>query len=215
MKLNESSHKAEKATSRISRNALTQAIRKVSSMDLKQKEQLADEVFRDQPNMLAASLVLKQFGVSLAKMDFVIDILLICFQAMKESGLVWPVISEDEQERQMRRYVATVKFNEDLSASLKNESLRQYIDNHPEKALLAYVQTETASWLTRVVPEESDTYVMIAAATFVNCIAHVPLPQSQSMPNHKRTGKEESNRVDPGLARKDQSRPCYRGPRLD
>ena len=177
------------ATSRISMGALAQAIRKVRAMDLKQKEQLADEVFRDQRNMLAATLVLKQFGVSLAKMDFVIDMLFICFQAMKESGLVWPMISEDLQERQMQRLVATVKFSEDLNASLKDESMRQYIDDHPEKVLLAYVQTETAGWLTGVVPEESDKYVMLATATFVNCIAHVPMPAARSMPSRKKPRK--------------------------
>jgi hypothetical protein len=30
-------------------------------------------------------------------MDFLIEILLICFQAMNESGLTWPLIAEDEQ----------------------------------------------------------------------------------------------------------------------
>jgi len=161
--------------SRISQAAVAKAVCKVRAMDIKQKERLADEVFLEQPNMLAAVLVLTRFGVSMAKLDFVIDLLLICFQSMKESGLAWPVISEEEQERQMQRYVATVKFSEDLSPALKDQTVRQYIDNHPEKALLAYVQTEVMQWMTRVVAEESDKFAMIAAITLVNCIAYVPI----------------------------------------
>jgi hypothetical protein len=54
--------------------------------------------------------------------------------------------------------------------------MRQYIENHPEQNLLAYVTSETTNWLKRITPEETDTYVMLAAVNFVNCIAFVPLP---------------------------------------
>ena len=95
--------------SRISRNALAQAIATVRAMDMKQKEQLADELFRAQPHLLGSFLVQKQLGVSLEKMDFLIDLLLICFQAMKESGFTWPLITEDELDRQMQGSLAPGK----------------------------------------------------------------------------------------------------------
>jgi hypothetical protein len=41
----------------------------------------ADSVFASFP-------VQQQLGVSLAKMDFLLEILLICFQATKKSGLI-------------------------------------------------------------------------------------------------------------------------------
>ena len=82
-------------------------------MDETQKEQLADQLFRAQPHVVASLLVQKQLGVSLEKMDFLVNILLICFQAMKESGMTWPLITEEEQERQMGRFVATVHFGDD------------------------------------------------------------------------------------------------------
>jgi hypothetical protein len=44
-----------------------------------------------QPHVVASLFVQKQPSVSLEKM------LLVCFQAMKESGLTWPLIAEDEQ----------------------------------------------------------------------------------------------------------------------
>ena len=174
--------------SRISLKALAQAITKIRVMDIQQKEQLADEIFCVQPHLLASVLVQKQMDVSLEKMDFLFDLLFICFQAMKESGLTWPLITEDEQDRQLGRYVGSVKFGEDLGDSLRDQAMRQYIENHPEKELLAYVEVETANWLKRIVPEETDKYVMLAAANLVNCIAFVPLNAPKSGPCPRQTG---------------------------
>jgi hypothetical protein len=162
--------------SRISPNALVSAVVRVRAMDLTQKEQLVGELFHAQPHVFASILVQQQLGVSPAKVDFLLAILLVCFQAMKESRLIWPLITEDEQERQMGRLAATVRFGDNLSGSLRDRALQQYIQTHPEVNLLAFGQVETANWLQRVVPEESDKFVVLAALNFVNCIAFVPLP---------------------------------------
>ena len=156
---------------------------------MKKKEGLADEVFRAQPNMLGSFLVQKQFGVSIEKMDFLLDLLLICFQAMKESALAWPLITEDEIDRQMQRYIAIVKFAEGLGTGLRDQSMRQYVDSHPEKELLAWVQHETANWLKRIVSEETDKYVMMAAANFVNCIAFVTMETQKSAPSRRQVSQ--------------------------
>ena len=161
--------------SRISRNTLVQAISAVKAMDLKQKEQLADEIFRAQPNLLGTVLVLRQLGVSLPKIEFAIDMLFVCFEAMKKSGLTWPLITEADLDRQLRRYTAIIQFSSDLSDGLQQRSSQQYVEDHPEKELLAYVQTETAKWLANIVPEETDKHVMLAAWNLVNCIAFVDL----------------------------------------
>lgn len=87
-----------------------QRCRQGSGDGLTQKEQLADELARAQPHLFASFLVQHRLGVCLAKMDFLLDILLIGFQAMKESGQTWPLITEDEQDRQMARLVTTVRF---------------------------------------------------------------------------------------------------------
>jgi hypothetical protein len=163
-------------TSRISRNALATAVRKVQAMDFAQQERLVDELFHAQPHVLASFLVQQKLGVSAQKMDFLIRIMLICFQAMKESGLTWPRITEDEQERQMNRLSGSIAFGGDLPADLRDQALRQYLTGHPEKDLLAFVNYETADWLQRVEPEESDKFVLMAALNFVDCIAYVPLP---------------------------------------
>lgn len=162
--------------SRISRPVLANAVRKVRAMDLAQQERLADELFQAQPHVLASFLVQQKLRVSAPKMNFLIEIMLICFQAMKESRLVWPRISEDEQERQMKRLSGSIVFGEGLPADLRDRALRQYIDGHPEKDLLAFVHNEMVHWLQHVDPEESDKFVLMAALNFVNCIAFVSLP---------------------------------------
>ena len=114
--------------SRISLIALAQAITKVRVMDIRQKEQLADEIFRVRPHLLASVVVQKRMGVSLEKMGVLFDLLFICFQAMKESGLTWPLIKEGEQDRQLGHYVGSVKFGEDLGTGLRDQAMRQYIE---------------------------------------------------------------------------------------
>lgn len=161
--------------SRISRHVLAIALARVRAMDLTQKEQLGDELFRAQPHVFASFLVQQKLGVSPAKMDFLLEIVLTCFQAMKESGLSWPLITEDEQDRQMRRLAATVKFSDDLRRDLRDRALQQFIDTHPERNLLTFVQRQSAMWLKRVEPEESDKFVVMAALNLVSCIASVPL----------------------------------------
>lgn len=161
---------------RIPIQVLAAAINKVRGMTLQQKERLGDEIHRVQPHMLGAVLVMHRMGVSYEKMEFLVDILWICYQAMKESGLVWPQITVEDFDRQTTIYVATVKFGEDLSASLHDRLMQQYIDGYPEPYLLAFVHSETAAWMQRITPEESDKHIMLAAVLLANCIAYVPLP---------------------------------------
>jgi hypothetical protein len=162
--------------SRISLVAVAQAMKSVKAMNLAQKEKIADEIFHAQPHMLGSVLVLPKFGVSMEKMEFAIELLIVCFVAMKASGLTWPVITEDDQELQLQLYTATVRLGEDLSPSLRDRLMQQYVENHPEKNLCAYVWSETANWLRGIVPEDSDRYVMLVVINLVNCIAYVPMP---------------------------------------
>lgn len=143
--------------------------------------QLGDELARAQPHIFASFLVQQRLGVSLTKMDFLLDILLVGFEAMKQSGQIWPLITEDEQDRQMGRLIATLRFGDDLPRSLRGRALRQYIETHPENDLLAFVRGETAGWLQRVIPEETDKFVVLAALNFVNCIAFASLPEQTKL----------------------------------
>lgn len=166
--------------SRISQSSLVSAIKALQTMDMKQKALLADEIFREQPNLLGSVLVLPQLGVSLQKIEFALEILFVCFKAMKASGLVWPIVSEDDMDRQSRRFTVIIHFAGDLNERLREDSMQQYIASHPEKELLAYVQSVSAKWSARIVPEESDKYVMLATWNMVICLAFVVLPESKA-----------------------------------
>jgi hypothetical protein len=95
---------------------------------------------------------------------------------MKQSGLHWPMITEADLDKQLGRYVATVRFGEDLSPAQRQRAMAQYLKTHPEKPLLAYVTDELNKWLTRIAPEDTDNYVMLVSMNFVNCVAFAPIP---------------------------------------
>ena len=162
----------ETCRGKISVEHVGRAVLKLSNMELAQKENLADLIVREQQALFTSFLVLKRFGVSYEKMEFVLNMLFVCFLAMKESGLVWRTITDDDVEACMNRYVECVKFGVDIDPALNHDLVLQFVHGHPEQALLAYVQVETANWLKRVTPEESDKHVMLAAVNLVNCIGY-------------------------------------------
>ena len=165
--------------SRITVDNLAAAIRKVRSMSLKEKEALAEEIHRRQPHMLASCLVQSRLGVEPAAVEFLLNILLVCYQSMKESGLQWPIITEDEQERQMQRWIGAVQFSEHAKGSAADGAREQYASQHPEQPLLAFVVSETSQWLREIsernAEAQSDKFVMMASMNLVNCIASAPV----------------------------------------
>jgi hypothetical protein len=165
--------------SRITVDHLAAAIRKVRSMSLQEKEALAEEIHRRQPHMLASCLVQSRLGVEPAAVEFLLNILLVCYQSMKESGLQWSVITEDEQERQMQRWIGAVQFSEHAVGSAADGAREQYASQHPEQPLLAFVLSETNQWLGEIAERhaqaESDKFIMMASMNLVNCIAGAPV----------------------------------------
>jgi hypothetical protein len=165
--------------SRITIDNVAAAIRKVRAMNVNEKEALADEIHRCQPHMLASCLVQPRLGVEPAAVEFLLNILLVCYQSMKESGLQWSVITEDEQERQMQRWIGAVQFSEHAAGSAADAARAQYASQHPEQPPLAFVLSETNQWLREISKRNaqagSDKFVMIASMNLVNCIAGVPV----------------------------------------
>src|ERR1700722_20081459 len=148
-------------------------------MSVKEKEALADEIPLRQPHLLASCLVQSRFGVEQAAVEFLLNILLVCYQSMKESGLHWSVITEVEQQRQMQRWIGAVQFSEDAMGSAADAAREQYANQHPEQPLLAYVVSETNQWLREIsegnAAAQSDKFVIMASMNLVNCIAAAPV----------------------------------------
>lgn len=176
----ESEHlgQAMKLASRISVEQLATAISKVRSMGLAAKRTLTEEILLKQPSLLASCLLQQQLEVAEQAVEFLLNILLVCFQAMKESGHDWPFISEEEQERELARLRDTIAFSEDLAdPALTSAARAQYVMNHPEAPLLAYVLRESTLWAKRGTESESDKFVTMVAISIVNCIAHTQGPE--------------------------------------
>lgn len=81
-------------------------------MSQDQKVRLADEIYAQQPNMLASILAPPSMGVDMAQLEVALHILLVTFQAMKLSGQKWPLVTEDIQDGCLQRLTARARFNE-------------------------------------------------------------------------------------------------------
>lgn len=165
------------AVGRISVKHVASAVRKLQLMDMPQKTAIIDEIYVKQPNLLASCVVPRKFGVDDQTVEFLLNLLLTCYVAMRESGFEWPLISESEQERELERTVGAILFSEQLTDPVAADAARaQYISAHPEQPLLALVTTECNAWLQdlarKKAEKESDKYVMMASVNLVNCIAH-------------------------------------------
>ena len=165
---------------RITQKTLVASVRRVAAMDIPTKLKLVDEMFREQPNMLASVLVQKQLGVSEQKMDFLVQLVLVLFVAMRESGIDWPCISVDEQDRQMNKTAGMASFNQGLAPELLSVAADFHLKDHPEKVLLAHVVGNISEWMQKIEVEESDKYIMLVAINTVNCLAYCALPQGGS-----------------------------------
>jgi len=162
---------------RISIENVNSAVRKIGAMSTVQQLALFDEMAQTQPNLLASFLVQNKLNAGNGGLEHIINMLLVCYQSMKESKFSWPIISEDEQEWQMRRMTATVNFPEILhTRESSTNAMQQFLDAHPEKPLLAYVLGETNSRLAQLsahgTEAETDKYFLMASLNIVNCIAH-------------------------------------------
>lgn len=165
--------------SKISRKALARAILRVDAMTLAQQEDLADEIFKLQPNLFGSILALRKMGVPADRMEFPVKMLLVCFQSMRESGLAWARIEERDLSEQLKRWISSVQMGDKLNPKLRVYATQVYIDAHPEKDLMAYVTASMAQWLTDLPQQETDRYVMMAVQNLVNCIAYVDVgPQN-------------------------------------
>src|SRR5680860_2803 len=158
---------------KIKKKSLADSIRKVQQMSMQEKESFFDEIYIEQPNLLASVLVQQQMGNSLKQMEVLINILLVSYVALKESGIKISKISEDLQDKEMARFVASVKFTEGLSPSSIEDSLQQYVSSQNEKILLAFALNEMLDFGFTHLENESSKYLIMAGINMVNCISAV------------------------------------------
>ncbi len=159
---------------------LAAAIVAVKAMDARQKEQVCDRIHAEQPNLLASVLALPRLGVSMQTVDVVLNILIVLTLAIDNSGQRLATVIEADQERELQRLVAIVRFSEGLDAAAMGQSIQQTTAYKRESVLLAYVfDTIQRAGLTDVT-DEAAKYAILAAINLVNCIATAKRSESRS-----------------------------------
>ena len=145
----------------------------VRRMSQDQKVRLADEIYAQQPNMLASILALPRMGVDMAQLEVALHILFVTFQAMKLAGHNWPLITEDIQDGCLQRLTARARFNEGLPEDLANKVVEQFHNEHAERYLLAFVYGWLGDHDLMAVRTEAEKYLMMGALNLVECVAFV------------------------------------------
>ena len=157
----------------ISSRNLVDAVLRVERMSFQDRERLADEIHARQPNLFFSVLVLQRYGATLEQIEVVLNLLLVLYEAMKNSGGSWPVISEDVQERCLTRISGRVRFIEGLTPQLQAQATSDAVGDHAEQQLLAYVFGKFKENGLLGVKTEAEKMLMLAALNLVECIAEV------------------------------------------
>ena len=145
----------------------------VRRMSHDQKVRLADEIYAQQPNMLASILALPGMGVDMVQLEVALHILLVTFQAMKLSGHQWPLVTEDIQDGCLQRLTARARFNEGLPEDLATKVIEQFHNEHAERYLLAFVYGWLGDHDLMAVRTDAEKYLMMGALNLVECVAFV------------------------------------------
>ena len=151
---------------------LAHALQKVQSLNIKDKELICDEIYKEQPNLLASVLVQKQLGNSLQDVDVLLNILIVLHLALDDAEIILSKVTEDEQEHQLKLLKSTILFSEGLSDNLVKSSVNQYVSNHKEPILLSYVidTMKAAGFFEKT--DENSKYLTQAGLNLVACIAN-------------------------------------------
>lgn len=156
---------------KIDQKSLSSAIKEFDAMTNKQKESIADELFAQQPNLLASVIVQSRLGNQMHHVDVLLKILIVLHLALKIAKVKIELISEEIQAIELNRLVTDIKFTEGLSPSLSSKKLEQYVDNHKEKYALAFVFNELVTSGIADSEVECTKYLMLAGLNIVSCIS--------------------------------------------
>lgn len=155
----------------ISLQQLGDAVLRVERMSFNERELLANEIHAAQPNLFFSVLALQGFGATMEQMEVVLNILLVFYSAMKTSGTAWPVISEEVQDRGLKRITARARFIEGLSPRQQEQATADSIARHTQKQLLAYVFGKLTEHGLNTVKTEAEKMILLVAVNLVECIA--------------------------------------------
>jgi len=154
----------------ITQDHLFRAIQIANNMSVKDKEFVCDEIFIEQPNLLASVLVQVKMGNTMEEVDVLLDILIVLYLAHKESGEKIERITEDEQEHELRIYAEVLKFTEGMDLIAVVSSFNQYFPSQDDRILFDYVVSKMKDARFFENQKECSKYLLMAGINLINCI---------------------------------------------
>lgn len=88
-------------------------------------------------------------GAGMVQVEVTRRNLLMTFEAMKLSGLAWPVVSEDVHAKCMQRLTVRVRVNEQLPDELADERVQRFFDDRVSTAAEKYLMLAVPNVLVR------------------------------------------------------------------
>lgn len=152
---------------------IAKAVLVVNSLNVSGKKQLVDEIFQTQPNLLASILVLKRLATPDADLEVALNILFICYEAVRASNIKIANVSEVDYECCLARVVGRANFIEGLSSEMRVKAIESQIKDHGEPFLLALVLSELQAHNLAEVKTELEKRLLISVLNLVESIAYV------------------------------------------
>jgi hypothetical protein len=116
-------------------------------------------------------LAQRSLGVSMPTIDILLNILIVLYLAIEESGQVLAIVSEADQERELQRFTAAIRFTEGLGSDELAQSIKQTTPYRREKFLFAYVVDILQRTGLTDLRNETSKYPILVAINLINCIA--------------------------------------------
>lgn len=150
---------------------LKKAVFALDRMSDAQREQLADEIYLKQPNLLGSVVVQYHMGASMAQVEALLSMLLVAYQAMKVSARYWPLISDATQDICLRRLTDNLLSIEGRDPAARQRAINLHIEQHKEPYLLAFIYSQLRLHDMMVIRTDAEKYLVLAALNMVECIA--------------------------------------------
>jgi hypothetical protein len=160
----------------LSQDVIADAAAALDAMTAQQRVALADDIFAEQPNLLASVLVHQRMGANLQQIEVLLNLLFVAHLAMKRSGRRWPLITEAIQDRCLQRLTDRLRLAQGLAPRRLRRAVQGAIDKHREPDLLAYAYGHLNEHGLLTIDTEAQKYLMLAALNLVESIAETTPP---------------------------------------
>lgn len=171
---------------RISEKMLADAIVQREQMRMEEKAVLIDRIADIQPQLLGTIVVLFRLGIPEARLELLVDLLLMLTLALDQGGIALPAADEDLVEQCYERVTRRMTQETD-SRVLPMERRRvsqNYIEQHPEQWLLSHVFNLIHPLTQSSEEDRVVTLLVTTALNYVEIVTELLHPQWEQKQAH-------------------------------